>query len=114
MKEGKRPAWAFLHEHRKPRAPEVTTMTIVRIIYASFPPDQAEKARANWKEKCAPLMIRQPGCMSEELLRCTDRPGEFIPYAEWDSMDHIQQYLQSEGHQEIKRLTATSPAPMWS
>jgi heme-degrading monooxygenase HmoA len=79
------------------------TMTVVRIIYASFPPDQVEKARQNWKEKCAPLMIRQPGCVSEELLRCTDNPGEFISYSEWDSLDSIRTYLASADHQEIKR-----------
>ena len=78
-------------------------VAIVRIVYASFPPDQAEKARQNWKEKCAPLMIRQSGCTSEELLRCTDSPGEFISYSEWDSMESIQKYLESEDHQEIKR-----------
>ena len=78
-------------------------VAIVRIVYASFPPDQAEKARQNWKEKCAPLMIRQSGCASEELLRCTDSPGEFISYSEWDSMESIQKYLESEDHQEIKR-----------
>ena len=82
---------------------EVMTVTIVRIIYASFPPDQAEKARQNWKGKCAPLMIRQSGCMSEELLSCIDSPGEFMSYSEWDSMENIQKYLQSGDHQEIKR-----------
>lgn len=78
-------------------------MTIVRIIYASFPPDQAGKARQNWKAKCAPMMIQQSGCMSEELLRCIDNPGEFISYSEWDGMENIQKYLQSEAHQEIKQ-----------
>ena len=78
-------------------------MTIVRIIYASFPPDQAEKARQNWKGKCAPLMIRQSGCMSEELLSCIDSPGELMSHSEWDSMENIQKYLQSGDHQEIKR-----------
>ena len=48
-------------------------------------------------------MIQQSGCMSEELLRCTDNPGEFISYSEWESMESIQKYLQSEAHQEIKQ-----------
>jgi len=78
-------------------------MTIVRIIYASFPPEQTERALQNWKEKCAPLMIRQPGCMSEELLRCIDTPGEFLSYSEWDSMANVEKYLESKDHQEIKR-----------
>ena len=78
-------------------------MTIVRIIYCSFPADQAAKAERNWKEKCAPLMIRQPGCASEMLLRCTNTPGEFLSLSEWDSEDSIARYLESSDHQEIKR-----------
>lgn len=78
-------------------------MSVIRIIYASFPASQADKAVANWKEKCAPLMIRQPGCISEELLRCTDNPGEMISYSEWDSQESIEKYLASEDHKEIKR-----------
>ena len=78
-------------------------MSVIRIIYTSFPPDQSEKAERNWKEKCAPLMIRQPGCASEMLLRCTNTPGEFLSLSEWDSEDSIARYLKSEDHQEIKR-----------
>ena len=78
-------------------------MTVIRLIYTNFPADQAEKAERNWKEKCAPLMIQQHGCASEQLLRCTDNPGEFISYSEWDSEESIAAYLKSEAHQEIKR-----------
>jgi heme-degrading monooxygenase HmoA len=48
-------------------------------------------------------MIRQPGCLWEELLRCRENPGEYISYSEWDSGESIQRYLESEDHQEIKR-----------
>lgn len=78
-------------------------MPIIRIIHTTFPPDQAEKAERNWKESCAPIMLRQPGCLSEELLRCKETPGEYISYSEWDNDESIQKYLQSEDHQEIKR-----------
>ena len=78
-------------------------MPVIRIIHVTFPPDQAEKAERNWKEKCAPIMIRQPGCLREELLRCKDAPGEYLSYSEWSSEDRIQEYLRSEDHQEIKR-----------
>ena len=78
-------------------------MPIIRIVHTTFPPDQAEKAERNWKESCAPIMIRQPGCLSEELLRCKETPGEYISYSEWDNDESIQKYLQSEDHQEIKR-----------
>lgn len=78
-------------------------MTVIRIIQTTFPPDQAAKAERNWTEHCAPLMIRQPGCLSETLLRNTESPGEYISYSEWDSEDNVQRYLESEDHQEIKR-----------
>ena len=78
-------------------------MPIIRMIHTTFPADQSGEAERNWKEKCAPIMIRQPGCLSEELLRCTDNPGEYISYSEWDSEESIRNYLQSEDHQEIKR-----------
>ena len=48
-------------------------------------------------------MIRQPGCLSEELLRCKENPGEYISYSEWDNDENIRKYLRSEDHQEIKR-----------
>jgi heme-degrading monooxygenase HmoA len=78
-------------------------MSVVRLIYVSFPAELAEQAEKNWKEECAPLMIKQPGCLSEQLLRCLDRPGEYISYSEWDNDDSIRQYLNSADHQEIKR-----------
>ena len=78
-------------------------MPIVRVIHVTFPPDQAVKAEENWKESCAPIMIRQPGCRSEELHRCKENPGDYISYSEWDDEESIQRYLQSEDHQEIKR-----------
>jgi heme-degrading monooxygenase HmoA len=48
-------------------------------------------------------MIKQPGCLSEQLLRCTNAPGEYISWSEWDSEASIEQYLASEAGQEIKR-----------
>jgi heme-degrading monooxygenase HmoA len=78
-------------------------MPVIRIIHVTFPPHQAQKAEHNWTESCAPLMIRQPGCLWEELLRCTENPGEYMSYSEWDNMESIQRYLASEDHQEIKR-----------
>jgi heme-degrading monooxygenase HmoA len=78
-------------------------MAIIRMIYASFPAELAEQAERNWKEECAPLVIKQPGCLSEQLLRCTQAPGEYISWSEWDSEASIQKYLASADHQEIKR-----------
>jgi heme-degrading monooxygenase HmoA len=78
-------------------------MPVIRLIYCRVPAEECEKAVQNWKDYCAPLMIQQPGCMSEKLLRRTDGPGEFISYSEWDSDDSIRKYLDSDAHKEIKR-----------
>jgi heme-degrading monooxygenase HmoA len=81
-------------------------MSIVRIIYTNVPPDQSAEAEKDWKEECAPLMIRQPGCQAEELLRCIGNPGEYISYSQWTDAASIEAYLQSDDHREIKRRTS--------
>lgn len=78
-------------------------MTVTRLIFTTVPADQAEQAEQNWKEKCAPIMIRQEGCLSEQLLRCKDHPGEFVSYSEWGSEEAIKKYRGSPDHEEIKR-----------
>jgi len=57
------------------------------------------EAQRLWKKECAPLMIKQEGCVSEELLKSIGVPGEFISYAVWESIDR---YLASSDHQLIK------------
>lgn len=79
------------------------TMPIARLIYVTVKPEQGKQAEELWKQHCAPLMISQPGCLSEELLKCLDAPGEYISYSEWDSDENIERYSQSDAHQEIKR-----------
>lgn len=81
-------------------------MPIIRMVYTKVPAEAADEAERNWKETCGPLMIRQKGCLSEELLRCNDHPGEYISYSEWDGEESIRTYLRSEDHQEIKRHNA--------
>ena len=81
-------------------------MPLIRIIHVTFPPDQAVEAERDWKECCAPIMIRQQGCLSEQLLRCRDVPGDYISYSVWDSDESIRTYLQSADHQTIKRHNA--------
>lgn len=78
-------------------------MAVVRIIHVTFPVDQAAEAERNWRDACAPLMMRQPGCLSEELLRARDNPGEYVSLSEWDNENSIKSYLASEAHQEIKK-----------
>jgi heme-degrading monooxygenase HmoA len=82
-------------------------MNIVRMIYVKVDPDQIEKAQRVWKEHCAPLMIKEPGCVSEKLLKCTDEPGEFISYSEWDNQESIDRYRRGAAHEEIKKHTGS-------
>jgi heme-degrading monooxygenase HmoA len=53
-----------------------------------------------------PLMIKQPGCLLERMLRTKNNPGEYISYAEPGNEKSIRAYLKSEDHQEIKRHNA--------
>jgi heme-degrading monooxygenase HmoA len=78
-------------------------MPIVRLIYVTVKNDQVKQAIDLWKNHCAPLMIKQPGCLSEKLLECVDAPGEFISYSEWDNQENIDKYRKSDAHAEIQK-----------
>jgi heme-degrading monooxygenase HmoA len=78
-------------------------MPIVRLIYVTVNSNQVKDAISLWKDHCAPLMISQPGCLSEKLLECVDAPGEFISYSEWDSQENIDKYRKSDAHAEIQK-----------
>lgn len=78
-------------------------MSIIRLITTTVPRGMGKQAERNWKEKCAPLMIRQPGCLSERLLRNKDKPDEYISYSEWDSEESIKKYRVSADHAAIKQ-----------
>jgi quinol monooxygenase YgiN len=80
-------------------------MTIARLIYVTVNEDQMKEAERLWKQECAPLMIQQSGCLSEELLKCIDAPGEYISYSEWADQESIDKYLASPAHEEIRRHT---------
>jgi heme-degrading monooxygenase HmoA len=79
-------------------------MSIIRLIYITVDPSAVEKAVQAWKEECAPLMIKQPGCISEKLLRCREA-HEFVSYSEWESEADIELYSRSNAHDEIVRHT---------
>ena len=78
-------------------------MSIVRLVFVKVSAEDVRAAQVIWKKECAPLMIRQKGCLSEELLQSIDVPGEFISYAVWDNQKSIDLYLASADHQEIKK-----------
>jgi len=65
-------------------------------------PGQASEAEGIWKEDCAPLMIKQKGCRSEQLLKCEDAPGEYISYAEWETQADIDALRDSEAHKQVQ------------
>lgn len=79
-------------------------MSIIRLIHISIDPADTAKAMAVWKTECAPLMIRQKGCISEKLLRSREA-HEFISYSEWESEADIEMYAHSDAHAEIVRHT---------
>ena len=78
---------------------------IARLIYVKVAPDQIKEAIEDWKNVCAPLMISQPGCLSEELLECNEQPDEFISLSNWESMDAIAAYRVSDAHEKVKHGT---------
>lgn len=80
-------------------------MPVARLIYVTVSPNQAAEAERIWKQQCAPLMIQQPGCLSEELLKCIDAPGEYISYSQWENQAAIDRYLASKAHEEIRSHT---------
>lgn len=89
-------------------------MSMVRLIFVKVSAKDVPTAELVWKKECAPLMIKQKGCLSEELLKSLDVPGELISYAIWDSQKSIDDYLSGADHQEIKkhaRSVATERVP---
>ncbi len=77
-------------------------MSVVRLIHVNVDPNHAAEAERIWAENCAPLMIQQKGCRSEQLLKCDDVPGEYISYSEWESQADIDAYRESEAHKQIQ------------
>lgn len=78
---------------------------IARMIFVKVAPGQIQEALEDWKRICAPLMISQPGCLSEELLECNEHPDEFISLSRWENMEAISAYRTSEAHERIKHGT---------
>ena len=78
---------------------------IARLIIVTTPLEKADDAEALWKKECAPLMIQQPGCLSEEFLRNTDDKSEMISVQRWESREAIEKYRASPAHAEILKHT---------
>jgi quinol monooxygenase YgiN len=78
---------------------------ITRMILVNVPADKAAEAERLWKQECAPLMIKQPGCLSEQFLRGRENPGEFISLSTWENQAAIDRYRTSEAHKNIQQHT---------
>lgn len=78
---------------------------ITRMICVTVPRDKVAEAERIWKEECAPLMIKSPGCKSEEFLRSRENPGEMISLSTWENQAAIDKYRQSEEHRKIQQHT---------
>jgi len=78
---------------------------ITRMIYVSVPTEKTGEAVRLWKDDCAPLMIKQPGCLSEEFLHGREKTGEFISVSTWEDQAAIDKYRKSEAHASIQKHT---------
>ena len=78
---------------------------ITRMIIVTVPKDKAAEAEHIWKKECAPVMIQQQGCLSEQFLRSRDNPGDMISLQNWQDQKSIDQYRAGPGHQEILKHT---------
>ena len=78
---------------------------ITRMILVNVPKDKAAEAERMWKQECAPLMIKQEGCVSEEFLRGRENPSEFISLSTWENQAAIDKYRNSESHKQIQQHT---------
>jgi len=80
---------------------------ITRMILVSVPKERAAEAEQMWKQECAPLMIKQPGCLSEQFLRSRENPGEFISVSTWEDQAAIDRYRASDAHKAVQQHTRT-------
>ena len=78
---------------------------ITRMILVKVPSDKSAEAERPWREDCGALLIEQPGCKSEQLLRSRENPGEFISLSSWDSQEAIDRYRRSDAHRTIQQHT---------
>ncbi len=68
-------------------------MSIIRPVHMTYPAEKADEAARTRKEYRGPLMADQPGCHSEELLRCGDVPTQYDTYSVWENEESIRQGL---------------------
>lgn len=47
-------------------------------------------------------MIKQSGCLAEELLRCIDSVGKYTCHSKWDTQDSMDRFRESAVREEIR------------
>jgi heme-degrading monooxygenase HmoA len=78
---------------------------ITRLIFVRVPESKMADAERTWKTVCGAKMITVKGCLSEQLLKSREVPGEYISMATWDSAESIEAYRESQAHKEIRQAT---------
>lgn len=76
---------------------------IMRMVLVTVPAERASEAEWLWKNECAPLMMSQPGCITEQLLRRRDNPGELISLSTWAHQPDIDRHRAGMAHQAIQQ-----------
>ena len=76
---------------------------ITRMIVVKVPADKSAEAERLWRDDCSALMIKQPGCKSEQFLRSRETPGEYISLSTWENQESIDRYRNSEAHHTIQK-----------
>jgi hypothetical protein len=59
--------------------------------------DNNSRLQSPNSESLGLVMIQQPGCISEQLLRGRENSGEFISLSTWEDQASIDRYRASDG-----------------
>ncbi len=76
---------------------------IMRMVLVNVPVEMAAEAERLWINECAPHMMSQPGCISEQLIRNRDNAGEFVSLSTWTNQADIDGYRAGLAHKAIQQ-----------
>ncbi|MCW5909005.1 MAG: antibiotic biosynthesis monooxygenase [Chitinophagales bacterium] len=68
---------------------------LVRIVKLTFQPEKISYFIQAFNER-KHLIAACEGCLGVELLRDINTPNIFLTYSKWDSVEHLENYRQSE------------------
>ena len=81
-------------------------MSVKIIITRSVPEDKAREMIPLFRKMRA-LAVKQPGYISGETLKSSDRPNTFIVISSWQTADDWEKWLLSKDRQEIQSQVDT-------